>query len=265
MMRRFLLCLGIFLACVGSATPSLAQQRTLTIATPGFMYNGGLDIIAEGFEAETGIRTVVRYGGMRQVTDDAANGAADAIFLPADLMDEVMAKGWIKPGSRMRIGRSYQGLAVRKGSKVPDISTKAKFIAALESANLVLHSRCDEAVVAGREGCTRTARMITDMLKRPEFAKVKASPSVYGEGGAALARNEGDMAIQNISQIVMWDNLQVVGPVPEEYGMYMDGVAAVSGKAKNSAAAERFIRYATQPGTFPIWWSRGVDARKGQR
>jgi molybdate transport system substrate-binding protein len=257
--------LFLFLACGGSATSAFAQQRILTIATPGFMYNGGLDIIAKGFEEETGIRTIVRYGGMRQVMDDATDGAADAIFLPADLMDEITAKGWIKSGSRVRVGRSYQGLAVRKGSAIPDISTKAKFIAALEGANLVLHSRCDEAVVAGREGCTRTARMITDMLKRPEFAKVRSSPSAYGEGGAALARNEGDMAIQNISQIVMWDNLQVVGPVPEDYGMYMDGVAAISAKANNTADAARFIQYATQPGTFSIWWSRGVNPRKGKQ
>lgn len=242
-----------------------AQQRILTIATPGFLYNGGLDIIAKGFEEETRIRTLIRYGGMRQVMDDAADGSADVIFLPADLMDEAAAKGSIKSGSRTRVGRAYQGLAVRKGSRIPDISSKEKFVVALESANLVLHSRCDEAVVPGKEGCTRTARMITDMLKRPEFAKVKSAPSAYGEGGAALARNEGDMAIQNISQIVMWDNLQVVGPVPEDYGMYMDGVAALSSKANNAADGARFIKYATQSGTFPIWWSRGVDTRKGRQ
>lgn len=131
--------------------------------------------------------------------DSAADGAADAIFLPTDIMDELIEKGQIRPNSRIWIGRSYQGLAVRKGSNIPDISTREKFIAALEGANLVLHSRCDEATGTGAEGCTRTARMITNMLKRPEFAKVKSRASAYGEGGAALARNEGDMAIQNIS------------------------------------------------------------------
>ena len=65
--------------------------------------------------------------------------------------------------------------------------------------------------------------MITDMFKRPEFAKVKSAPSAYGEGGAALTRNEGDMAIQNISQIFIWDNLAMVGLVPEQVGMYLDG------------------------------------------
>lgn len=241
-----------------------AEQRELVVGTPGFMYNGGLDIIARGFQEETGIKVTVKYGGMEQVMGYALDGSADAVFLPADHMDEIAAKNALRSGTRTRVGRAYQGLAVRKGDKIPDISTKEKFIGALEGANLVLHSRCQETTAPGTTGCTRTAKMITEMLKRPEFAKVKSAPSAYGEGGAALARNEGDMAIQNISQIIIWDNLVVVGPVPEELGMYMDGVAAVPSKAKNPATGQQFIEYATQKGTFPIWWSRGVDPRKGR-
>jgi quercetin dioxygenase-like cupin family protein/ABC-type molybdate transport system substrate-binding protein len=241
-----------------------AQQREIIVGSPGFMYNGGLDIITKGFQEETGIKVTVKPGGMEQVMGYALEGSADAVFLPADHMDEITAKGAIKPGTRKRVGRSYQGLAVRKGGKVPDISTQEKFIATLESANLVLHSRCEETAAPGTTGCTRTARMITQMLARPEFAKVKSAPSAYGEGGAALARNEGDMAIQNISQIVLWDNLVVVGPVPDEFAMYMDGVAAVPSKAQNPTMGHQFIEYATQKGNFPIWWSRGVDPRKGR-
>jgi ABC-type glycerol-3-phosphate transport system substrate-binding protein len=250
---------GLFLALsIAGAGPALAQTREITVATPGFMNNGGLDIISKAFQEETGIRVVIKFGGMEVVTAAALDGSADAFFLPADLMEEVAAKGGLKAGTRKRVGRSYMGLAVRKGDKVPDISTKEKFIAALESANTVLYSGSAQV-----NGLTRTARMIHDMFQRPEFARVKARSSPYGEGGAALARNEGDMAIQNISQIVIWDNLVVVGPIPEELGMYMDGVGGVAAKAKNPADAQRFVDYATQKGTFPIWWSRGVDPRKG--
>ena len=78
-----------------------------------------------------------------------------------------------------------------------------------------------------------------------------------------MPRNEGDMAVQNISQIMKWDNLVVVGPIPEEYGCYLDGVAAVPSKAAHQDLGRQFIKYATQPGTFPIWYSRGIDPRKG--
>jgi len=46
--------------------------------------------------------------------------------------------------------------------------------------------------------------------------------------------------------------------------MYMDGVAAMPRKAKDPTVGRQFIEYATQKGTFAIWWSRGVDPRKGR-
>jgi molybdate transport system substrate-binding protein len=248
-------------AALGFALPAGAQTREVVVATPGFTNNGGLDIITKGFEAETGIKVRIKGGGMDQTVAAALDGSSDAVFLPADLMDEVAAKGGIKAGTRKRVGRSYQGLAVAKGAKIPDISTKEKFIKVLEGANLVMHSRCNGT--PGGAGCSRTSYMLSSLFDLPDFKNVKHAASPYGEGGDALARNEGDMAVQNISQIVKWDNLSVVGPIPEEYGRYLDGVAAVPSKAPHPDLGQQFIAYATSPGTFSIWYSRGVDPRKG--
>src|SRR5258706_12259905 len=242
------------------AAPAGAQTREVIIGTPGFTNVGGLEIITKAFEAETGIKVTVKGGGMDDVVKMATDGSADAVFLPADLMDEAAAKGAIKPGTRKRIGRSYQGLAAMKGAKIPDISTKEKFIAVLKSANRVMHSRCNGT--PGGAGCTRTAYMLSSLSDPPELAGAKHAPSPYGEGGDALARGEGDMAVQNISQIMKWDNLVVAGPIPEEYGRYLDGVAAVPSKAAHQDLGAQFIAYATQPGTFAIWYSRGIDPRK---
>ncbi len=249
------------LAAMAMAIPAGAQTREVVIGTPGFTNIGGLEIITKGFEAETGIKVTLKNGGMDDVVKMAVDGSADAVFLPADLMDDATTKGAIKAGSRKHVGRSYQGLAVMKGAKVPDISTKEKFIAVLHSANKVLHSRCNGT--PGGPGCTRTAYMLSSLFDLPEMAGVKHAPSPYGEGGDALARGEGDMAVQNISQILKWDNLVVAGPIPEEYGRYLDAVAAVPSKAAHQDLGKQFIAYATQPGTFSIWYSRGVDPRKG--
>src|ERR1700747_3658714 len=125
------------------AAPAGAQTREVIVGTPGFTNNGGVDIITKAFEVETGIKVTVKGGGMDDVKKMATDGSADAVFLPADEMDQV--KDAIKAGTRKRIGRSYQGLAVMKGAKIPDISTKEKFIAGLKSANRVMHSRCNAA------------------------------------------------------------------------------------------------------------------------
>ena len=106
---------------------------------------------------------------MDDVKKMATDGSADAVFLPADEMDQV--KGAIKAGTRKRVGRSYQGLAVVKGQKVPDISTKEKFIAALKSANRVMHSRCNGT--PGGPGCTKTSYMLSSLFDLPEMAGVQ--------------------------------------------------------------------------------------------
>src|ERR1700741_961422 len=108
-------------AALAFAGPAAAQTREVIVGTPGFTNNGGLDIITKAFEAETGIKVTVKGGGMDDVKKMATDGSADAVFLPADEMDQV--KDAIKAGTRKRVGRSYQGLAVVKGQKVPDIST----------------------------------------------------------------------------------------------------------------------------------------------
>jgi molybdate transport system substrate-binding protein len=234
---------------------AFAQPREITVSTPAYMNTGGLNVIAPAFTAETGIKVTIQGVGMEDVVERAIKGApVDVVFMPPDLMDEVAKAGAIRTETRKRVGRSYQGLAVRKGDRVPDISSGPKFVAALEGANLVTYS--------GGSG-SRTAVMFDELLKRPEFAKVNKRPSPYSSGAAALARNESDMALQNISQIIIWDNLAVAGRIPAEYNMHIDAVAAVSAKSANPALARQFLDYATQPGMFTLWHSRGVDPREG--
>jgi len=253
-MLRTISCMATALA-ISLPGPAYAQQREITVSTPAYMNTGGLNVIGPAFTAETGIKVNIQGVGMENVVERAVSGApVDVMFMPPDLMDEVAKSGAIRADTRKRVGRSYQGLAVRKGDKVPDISTGPKFVAALESANLVTYS--------GGSG-SRTAAMFDELLKRPEFAKVNKRPSPYSSGAAALARNESDMALQNISQIIIWDSLVVAGRIPPEYNMHIDAVAAVSAKAPNPELAQQFIDYATQPGMFALWYSRGVDPREG--
>ena len=61
------------------------------------------------------------------------------------------------------------------------------------------------------------AAIIDKMLQRPEFAGVKSRISTNGEGGEAVARGDGQMAIQAECEILNHpDHLTDVGPVPDE-------------------------------------------------
>ncbi len=103
------------------------------------------------------------------------------------------------------------------------------------------------------------ATIIDDMFKRPEFAGVNAPPSTKGEGGQALARGEGDMAIQTISQILPYKEIELVGPVPKEFGLWIDTCVAVSARATHAEDARAFIRYMLRPESSKVWKPKGME------
>ena len=79
--------------------------------------------------------------------------------------------------------------------------------------------------------------IIDGILKRPEFAGVHVVPVSKGEGAGALARGEGDMAIQLVPEILNKPPIDLVAPLPVELGGHMDAILAVS--ARSSRSEER--------------------------
>jgi len=165
-------------------------------------------------------------------------------------MNTLYLDGGIVPGSYTPLGRGELGLAVKKGAPKPDISTVAKLADAMRGAEAVM--------VNDPKGGTMQGGMIDGILKRPEFAGVKAVPSSKGEGAAALARGEGEMAIQLVQEILNKPEIELVAPLPTELGGHMDAVLAVSARSSNPALAMDFIKFLTSPQGKAAWKAKGM-------
>ena len=241
---------------LGLSLPASAQSA-IKVLTSGVTYWAGIQDLAAGYKKEKGVPVAISVVGMGRIVNDAKTSAGppDVIFLPVNLMDLMEAEKAIVAGSRTPIGRVRMALAVRKGNAIPDISTVAKLAAVLKSANSVQRSN--------PAGGSMVAAIIDTMLKRPEFAGVQSRISPYGEGGQALMRGEGDMAIQAECEIINHpDHLANAGPVPDELGAYMDMVAAVSIRSANPSRAADWLKYATAPGTYSLWLGKGLERVK---
>ena len=176
--------------------------------------------------------------------------AADVVALPSDLMNTLALDGGIVTASYTPLGRGELGLAVKKGAPKPDISTVAKLAAVLKSAQAVM--------VNDPKGGTMQGVMIDTLLKRPEFSGVHVVPSSRGEGAAALARGEGDMAIQLVQEILNKPEIEVVAPLPVELGGHMDAILAVSSRSAHPKEAADFIKFLTRPEAKAAWASKGM-------
>jgi molybdate transport system substrate-binding protein len=238
---------------VTGANAQAPAARELILITPGIIYMGGIRDLAAAYEKETGTKITIKTSGMGRIVNDVKTlePAPDVIFLPHELMSTLSLDAGIKKGTFVPLGRSEMGLAVPAGAPHPDISTVEKLAAVLKSAKAVMRSN--------PAGGSMVASVIENkVIKRPEFAGVNSPVSTKGEGGQALARGEGDMAIQAICEIIPYNEISLVGPLPRELGAWIDMSTAVSARSNRLDEGMKFIRYITRPEATPIWKAKAT-------
>src|SRR5437763_13043274 len=229
----------------------------IRVLVPGLVYNAGLLDLAAAYTKETGKKVAVTSVGMGGIVNavKTANPPADVIMLPFELMSTLSLDGGVAPATFTPLGRSAMALAVRAGAPHPDISTVEKLAASLRGAKAVMRSN--------HAGGSMVAKVIEDrVIKRPEFAGVNSQVSTQGEGGQALARGEGDMAIQAICEILPYPKISLVGPLPRELGAWIDFSVGVNARAEHREAALAFIKYLFRPESDAVWKAKGLERLK---
>ena len=245
---RLLIC-ALTLASILAAPVRAAELR---IISPGIVYNAALSELVDDYNKKSGNTAIIVRATMDKLINQAKTDTppADVVGLPADLMNNLYLDGGIVGATYTPLGRGELGLAVKKGAPKPDISTVAKLAAVLKSAQAVM--------VNDPKGGTMQGVMIDGILKRPEFAGVHVVPSARGEGAAALARGEGDMAIQLVQEILNKPEIEVVAPLPVELGGHMDAILAVSSRSAHPKEAADFIKFLTRPEAKAAWAAKGM-------
>jgi molybdate transport system substrate-binding protein len=234
------------------ATASIARAADIRVVAPGFVYNSALKELAADYTKKTGINVIVSEDGMNTIVGHikTATPAADIIALPADLMNTLYLDGGIVAGSYTPLGRDELGLAVKPGAAHPDISTIEKLAAVLKAAGAV--------EVNDPKGGTMQAIIIDGILKRPEFAGVHVVPVAKGEGAGALARGEGDLAVQLVPEILNKPQIELVAPLPVELGGHMDAILAVSSRSASQKDALAFVKFLASPEVRGAWSGKGM-------
>jgi molybdate transport system substrate-binding protein len=233
---------------------STAKAGEIRVLSPGVVFNAGLLDLAADYSHKTGAKVVISPDLMGRMMNDirTRNPPPDLIMLPTNLMASLAASKEIAPATFTPLGRVEIGLAVRAGAPHPDISTVEKLVSVLRSARQVIYSN-------PTGGMSMEAGIISDMLKRPEFAGIHATASPKGEGGQALARGDGDMALQLVCEIYPYPEISLVDALPPELGAHIDNAVAVSARARNPKDARAFIRYITRPAAITVWKAKGLE------
>ena len=181
----------------------------------------------------------------------AAGETADAVLVLSGAMDRLIAEGRVEAGSRVEIARSRYGIAVRKGASHPDIGTVEALKRTLTQARSVAYSR------AGASGI-----YFAGLLPRLGIeAAVNARATIIPQGFTAekLVSGEADIAVQQISELMVVDGIAVVGPFPDPVQEVTTFCAAVMRGAADPEGAARFIAGLTTAEAAAAYRESGLE------
>jgi molybdate transport system substrate-binding protein len=187
-----------------------AEIRVFSSAAPRGVFR---DLVPD-FERTTGHRLIINYEFAADLKRRIEAGDPfDVAILPPDLAEDLVQRGKLAAGSRVDLGRTGMGVAVRKGAPKPDISTVDAFRRVL----------LEIPTIAYANGGT-TGAHFADILARLGIAQtMKAKLRPYPSGGAveAVARGEADLVVIGISPILDVPGVELIGWLPPELQSYI--------------------------------------------
>jgi molybdate transport system substrate-binding protein len=229
-----------------SATRASTSLATLNIFSAGAA-QAVVAQIAQNFERDTGDRVAAAYGAVGAMHARISTGEpADVIVLTAALIDDLIGKGLVVPGSRIDLGKVGTGVAVREGTALPDVRTVEALRGNIRAATRVY---CPDPAVA------TAGKVVLGLLDRLGVAEqVKPRLHFFPNGNTAmayLAEHGGslDMGITQITEIIPSKGVTFVGPLPaavQTITVYSVGLAA--GSAQPDLAKAFIERLTGAPG-----------------
>ena len=198
---------------------TLALQGVVEALRPGFEATHGVVLQAEF------LPTAVLMPRLR------SKETADVVLLTAEAIGALVAEGLVRGETRRDLARSFVGVAVKAGAVWPDISTAGAFVAALQGARSVAMSR------QGASGIFLAG--LLERLGITEMVRGKAVVIESGFTGELAARGEVELALQQVSELMVVPGVDVVGRLPAELGgetVFSGGVMVGAAEAEVGVA-----------------------------
>jgi molybdate transport system substrate-binding protein len=170
-------------------------------------------------------------------------------------MDRLVEQGKVDPTSRIEVAHSRLGLAVHGGAAHPDISTVEAFTKALLAARSVAFSE------SGASGIY-FAKLI-EKLGIADAIKAKATKIPAGFTAEKLVTGEADLAVQQVSELMVVAGIEIVGKFPEDVQQVTSLSAAIMCDAENRIAAEYFLSALNNDQAAAAYRDSGMDPAVG--
>ena len=231
-----------------------ATSAEIKVLTAGAMKSVVL-ALQPGFESASGHKLVIdndTAGGLLKRIE--AGEAFDMAIITPGAIDTLIKNGKIVDGSRVAVAKVGVGVAVREGASKPDLSSVEAFKRTLLAANTVAYI---DPASGGSSGI-----YVAGLLKKLGIAdEIKPKERLQAGGYVAekVAKDEAEIAIHQISEILPVKGVTLAGPLPDEIQNYTVYAAGLSTTARDVKAAQAWIDYLKGQATSAVIEARGMS------
>jgi molybdate transport system substrate-binding protein len=193
--------------------------------------------MAPAFEQRTGHRLTVENDTAGALSRRIAAGEAyDVAVLTPAFLAPLLSSGQVVATSVTPLARVGVGVAVRAGAPVPDISDAQALRQTLLAARSIAWI---DPAAGGSSGI-----YMAGVYERMGIAAQVRAKSILVPGGLTAQRlvtGEADLAIQQMSELLVVAGVTVVGPIPADLQNYTVYSAVISPQARDAQAAAQLI------------------------
>jgi molybdate transport system substrate-binding protein len=253
--RRGLLA-SVLLACASLVAQTTAQAAEIRVITSG-AFTEAYKKLVPIFEATSGHTVISAFGASIGNAPDSipsrfARGEKfDLVVLSEGGLEALMKEGKLVPGSRVDLARSQIGVAVRKGTPRPDISTVEALKQSLLNAKSVAYSASASGTYLSTE--------LFPKLGIAEQMKVTAKKIMSERVGAVVARGDAELGFQQVSELIYFKELDLVGTLPDAVQQTIFFSAGLVQGSSEQETAKQLVRFFTSPAVAELVRSTGLD------
>ncbi|HEV7967620.1 MAG TPA: substrate-binding domain-containing protein [Candidatus Acidoferrales bacterium] len=262
-MRRLFLSVAA-VAIALSISSSARAQMEVTLIAPGGI-RAPIEQLIPSFEKKTGYKVNATFGSGGGTKQQVVRGDVFDVPIVQPPLPEVLASGNVVESTATPLASVAVGVAVKKGSPKPDISSAEAVKKMLLSAKSIV---CPDAATGAAAGVG-----INEMLKRlgideqiePKLTRPRGTGPGGAGGGAAVSamvgKGQAEIGMTFISE--MNDpGIDIVGPLPREVLPWTPLVGFIHTHAKNPEAAKALLQYLSSPAAVAAYRAAGMQPGK---
>jgi molybdate transport system substrate-binding protein len=204
------------------------------------------------YEQRTGCQVAIKsMGGVDAAQAVRAGEPIDIILLASNVMEQLEAEGHTGSGSRADFARSGIAMAVRAGAQWPSIYNGESVKQAVLDARKICYS-------TGPSGDhLKQLWERWGILGAISERAIQAPPGV--PVAALVARGDADLGFQQLSELLHFPGIHIVGPLPSEIQATTVFSVGVSSSSSSVESARRLVTFLNSPEADAVKRKHGMD------